>query len=320
MRCTATATLGLALLSGFRALADEGTPLDFDWGSITPSPDLQYHPCHGSFYCARLEVPLDWLSPVNNNTVAIAIIKTPATVNDTDPSFGGPILINPGGPGGSGVALGLAVGERFRDIFDGNKHYEIIGFDPRGVEHTTPKADCYRDPIARAASTLQVRGAGELVADPRLLGRRHALTGGFGRLCGEERGGEPIMSYVSTASVARDMVQIIDKIEELREREKAAYSGPDVSPGQHPVALGSFRRKQAAPGTTPNRPARLQYFGFSYGTFLGNTFASMFPGRVGRIVGDGVVDADDYVAGVSRNEKNTQIKEPSMYAWDDFFY
>lgn len=40
----------------------------------------------------------------------------------------------------------------------------------------------------------------------------------------------------------------------------------------------------------------LQYLGFSYGTFLGNTFGSMFPDRVKRMVLDGVVDATDYTA------------------------
>jgi pimeloyl-ACP methyl ester carboxylesterase len=43
------------------------------------------------------------------------------------------------------------------------------------------------------------------------------------------------------------------------------------------------------PGT-----AKLQYLGFSYGTYLGATFASMYPERVGRVILDGVVNSDDY--------------------------
>jgi pimeloyl-ACP methyl ester carboxylesterase len=50
---------------------------------------------------------------------------------------------------------------------------------------------------------------------------------------------------------------------------------------------------------TADQIPRLQYLGFSYGTALGNTFAFMFPGRVGRVVLDGVADAQDYIDGVS---------------------
>ncbi|KAK7466425.1 hypothetical protein VKT23_005147 [Stygiomarasmius scandens] len=39
---------------------------------------------------------------------------------------------------------------------------------------------------------------------------------------------------------------------------------------------------------------KLQYLGYSYGTVLGATFATMFPDRVGRMVLDGVVDVEGY--------------------------
>jgi pimeloyl-ACP methyl ester carboxylesterase len=42
----------------------------------------------------------------------------------------------------------------------------------------------------------------------------------------------------------------------------------------------------------------LQYWGFSYGTHLGLTFAAMFPNRVRRLVLDGVVDPVDYSGGL----------------------
>lgn len=41
----------------------------------------------------------------------------------------------------------------------------------------------------------------------------------------------------------------------------------------------------------------LQYWGMSYGTLIGSTFAAMHPNRVGRIVLDGVVDPADHYAG-----------------------
>ena len=42
---------------------------------------------------------------------------------------------------------------------------------------------------------------------------------------------------------------------------------------------------------------KLQYWGFSYGTYLGATFAAMFPDKVGRMVNDGNVDAVEYSSG-----------------------
>jgi pimeloyl-ACP methyl ester carboxylesterase len=39
---------------------------------------------------------------------------------------------------------------------------------------------------------------------------------------------------------------------------------------------------------------KLVYWGFSYGTYLGAVFSRMFPERVGRVVLDGVVDAELY--------------------------
>jgi pimeloyl-ACP methyl ester carboxylesterase len=263
----------------------------FDWDSIEPTYHLKYHPCYEKYQCARLRVPLDWLDANNTNTVAIAIIKRPATVPESDPSHGGSILINPGGPGGSGVALALSWSEYLQSIIDSeDRHYEIIGFDPRGVAFTTPPADCYFDPFSRGAYAMQVRGLGGLVPELVPLSRRQAMTNAYGRLCGENLGGEGgILPFASTSSVARDMVEIIDKIEELRQHEKKQSRGGH--PGQKPMGGGVV-------DTNAKAPARLQYIGFSYGTVLGNTFASMFPGRVGRVVLDGVCDIDDYMGGV----------------------
>jgi hypothetical protein len=50
-------------------------------------------------------------------------------------------------------------------------------------------------------------------------------------------------------------------------------------------------------GSNVTEPLLLNYWGFSYGTIIGQTFASMFPDRVGRMVLDGVVHPGDYAAG-----------------------
>ncbi|MBE3046785.1 alpha/beta fold hydrolase [Candidatus Bathyarchaeota archaeon] len=281
--------LALGLLLAAPASTTPIDPLSFDWSSITPSPALRYQDCYPGHQCARLTVPLDWLDPSNAHTATIAIVKRPASVPPTDPTYGGPVLLNPGGPGGSGVDIALRWGERIQNILDGKKHYEIIGFDPRGVGRTTPGANCYPDELTRAYEVFQAHGAGYLTPDNDKLTWRHALAKSFGKRCGEALGGDGgILRYASSSSVARDMVEIIDQIQELQNAEEEDALG----------AQGVEQKKLRGSKGGVKAPARLQYMGFSYGTLLGNTFASMFPGRVGRMVLDGVADIDDYMAGV----------------------
>ncbi|KAG8164390.1 hypothetical protein KVR01_006308 [Diaporthe batatas] len=72
--------------------------------------------------------------------------------------------------------------------------------------------------------------------------------------------------HMSTATTARDMLSIVDAFAATEDGQRAA------------------------------RPSHLlNYYGVSYGSFLGQTFASMFPGRVGNMVLDGVVDPQSYL-------------------------
>lgn len=54
----------------------------------------------------------------------------------------------------------------------------------------------------------------------------------------------------------------------------------------------------------------LHYWGFSYGTVLGSTFADMFPDELGRMVLDGTVDVPDYMAG---NWSNNLVDTDGTY-------
>lgn len=272
------------------SLAARATALHFDWTAITPSSKLLYHPCYDELRCARLAVPRDWLDTSNEKTVALAVISLPATVGPDDPSFGGSIITNPGGPGGSGVDFLRGNGRLLQNMTDGKKHYEILSFDPRGVGSTTPRVDCFGRShlFARDAWLLESRGVGGLDSSESGLKRSLALYDGFGDLCEATDQGEDILAYVSTASVARDIVEIADRVEEQRQPRN-----PDAlqDPAQRPMDAGFNDRKD---GKTP---PRILYWGFSYGTILGNTLASMFPGRMGRVILDGVVDIHDYMGG-----------------------
>ncbi|KAH7122886.1 Alpha/Beta hydrolase protein [Dactylonectria macrodidyma] len=235
--------------------------------------DLQYHECFEHYRCARLVLPLDWLDRSDNRTIIVPIIKLPAVVCDDDPSFGGSVFCNPGGPGGSGVQQVLTQGRQLQAMLDRHLHYEIVSFDPRGIGLSSPLATCFRTAAARKAFNWHARMAGDLNQGAEAILRNYAVRRKYANLCLEtDTQNDEIMRYAGTPSVARDMVAMVDRIDELRRKGSASERNPRDLP-------------------------RLQYIGFSYGTILGNYFATLFPGRVGRMVLDGVVDADDYAQG-----------------------
>ncbi|KAM0470925.1 hypothetical protein ACHAPX_009679 [Trichoderma viride] len=247
---------------------------EFDWASIVPNRRLEYHDCYNGFKCARLSVPLNWRNASDPRLVHIAMVKLPAAVPDDDATFGGTVIVNPGGPGLSGVSHLVEKGTNIQKLLvdiPSTRHFEILSFDPRGVGRTTPSVDCFRsDQLVRTSWALENHGRGPLNSE-QAIGYGLGLMGFHSLRCKEEDALNPdgeAMKFVNTPSVARDMVEMVDKIEELRKHE-----GEDVA--------------------TP----RIQYIGWSYGSVLGNYFASMFPGRVGRMVLDGVMDPRDYAVG-----------------------
>ncbi|OQO06585.1 hypothetical protein B0A48_08369 [Cryoendolithus antarcticus] len=102
---------------------------------IKPSTSFAWHDCFGDFKCARLQVPMDWQghSDEANKTVELAVVKVEATVPVTDPAYGGAVVLNPGGPGGSGIGQVLRGGKNVRTLLSagpesGNgegKHFDI---------------------------------------------------------------------------------------------------------------------------------------------------------------------------------------------------
>lgn len=256
----------------------------FNWSQIQPQPFLDWHGCYESFQCARLQVPLDWGDGTNPNTAAIAVIRLPAVVPRDDPTFGKSILLNPGGPGGSGVDQLIWDGHKIRDhIVDStDKHFEIIGFDPRGVHHTTPPVSCFGSEWLRQIWLYRNWAAGQLGSSDWCFNFKWAAYESLADLCKTRNGhqlseGMNMHQFVSTALTARDMLAIVDALQAERPKSRNADA----------AQLSIIPKEE---------PDLLQYWGFSYGTYLGNTFASMFPHRVGKLILDGNVDPYDYAA------------------------
>jgi pimeloyl-ACP methyl ester carboxylesterase len=260
----------------------EGRAADFDWLGTEPSEELVYHDCYTGYKCARLLVPLNYADENDGRTVPIAILKIPAAVPEDDPTFKGSLLFNPGGPGHAGTSSALGgAGPLLQNYFDvpGEQRYEIIAFDSRGLGWSTPIGNCFEgsNELARQTTPWETR---PLFAD---RGSRlntayfKAIFEGEAQRCAAVAEGNPdhIFNFMTSAAVASDMVRIIDAIKDLRDE-----------------TLPPNATIRAEGGDV----ARLNYAGFSYGTLLGNYFASMFPGRVGRLLLDSVEEIHDYVS------------------------
>lgn len=184
-------------------------------------PTLAWTKC-GVYQCASLQVPQDYRNP-GAGMITVALEKIPATQRV------GSILINPGGPGGSGINF---LHRDATKIFnaDVTRSYDVIGFDPRGVGKSTP-IPC---------GSAQNRGA--------RTSKEYVLSVADACL----RRAPALVAAITTENTARDM-------EEIRK------------------ALGE---------------PKLNYLGISYGTYLGQVYADLFPTTVGRFVLDSVVDAN----------------------------
>lgn len=81
----------------------------------------------------HLQVPLNYSNP-DTGSAAVAVILYPSNVTSTDPGYRGPLLLNPGGPGGSGVDFLRYMDPRLREGLFGTS-FDLISFDPRGTPY-----------------------------------------------------------------------------------------------------------------------------------------------------------------------------------------
>jgi pimeloyl-ACP methyl ester carboxylesterase len=96
------------------------------------APTLSWSACGGGFQCATLSVPLDDAQPAGP-TVGLAVIRHPAG----DPAHRiGSLVVNPGGPGGSGVDFVRAVADTYPPAL--LRRFDLVGFDPRGSGRSDP--------------------------------------------------------------------------------------------------------------------------------------------------------------------------------------
>jgi pimeloyl-ACP methyl ester carboxylesterase len=93
--------------------------------------ELQWQSCYENYQCADVLVPIDYRN-LKTGTFNISVLKYPTT----NKKKLGSLIVNPGGPGGSGVDYAYAAEYLFSPAI--LKAYDIVGFDPRGVSRSEP--------------------------------------------------------------------------------------------------------------------------------------------------------------------------------------
>ena len=163
---------------------------------------LNWKSCGQGLYCGTMLVPLNYADP-DGTAITLLVAKRPATAKQRL----GSLFINPGGPGGSGVW--------YVGYFDaaGLENYDIVGWDPRGVGHSTP-VTCFGKDDLDHYFTMD-----SSPDDPGELQARIDEQVEFGRSCLKRSGA--LLEHVSTMETVRDL----DLLRQLVGDAKINYFG-----------------------------------------------------------------------------------------------
>lgn len=253
----AVATAGMIAVSGVGVVgpvtsstAQAGTSTGVSTGTSTatarPAAAIAWGTCEAASLtavgaeCGFVPVPLDWSKP-QGQTIQIAVSRLRATEKRQ-----GVMLINPGGPGGSGLEFPALYPQKVPDGI--GFQYDWIGFDPRGVGSSKPAVSCDTAYFNGPRPQYEPTDLAKITGSESVWLER---TKKYAKACADQNG--EILQHMRSIDTVRDM----DAIR---------------------VALGE---------------QQINYYGISYGTFLGQAYATTYPDRVRRMVLDSNV-APDY--------------------------
>ncbi len=156
--------------------------------ALPPPVPVAWRACGGGFDCGTVVVPIDYADP-GAGTLELAIVRRPA--GDPDRRIG-TLLMNPGGPGASGVRRvrrGFTVSDEVAARFD------IVGFDPRGVGASTP---------ITCGATVDAFRATDLAPDtPEELAAMEAAARAVADECAATEGAR--LGHLGTSEVVHDV-------------------------------------------------------------------------------------------------------------------
>ncbi|WP_220448770.1 alpha/beta hydrolase [Nonomuraea mesophila] len=174
--------------------------------AVTPPAAIEWTPCaeDPAAECGTLTLPVDWDAP-RGETFELALVRRKAT----DPAARiGSLVVNPGGPGSSGVNAVL------NDVYafspEITSRFDVVGFDPRGVGRSHPILCAVA--LAEQAPEVIMRSQADFE-------RRLAHNEQVRKDCRARTG--PLFDHVDTGSVVRDL----DALRAALGDDKLSYYG-----------------------------------------------------------------------------------------------
>ncbi|PGH09344.1 hypothetical protein GX51_00787 [Blastomyces parvus] len=232
--------------------------------STKPSTEriLSYYPCENStlspllleklrepmealnMKCGNVTVPLDYTAPESDDTIELELVSVPAAKQPAR----GTIMFNFGGPGATARDGLIALAGTLLVVTGGE--YNLLAFDPRATGTTIP-VSCYENDLDTLEFLRTATTAG--YSSDTALGKIWAGAKIHADAC--LKNANDTLPYISTAFVARDLMSVVDALDE---------------------------------------DGMLRFWGVSYGTTLGITAAAMFPDKIDKMVLDGVQNPHHY--------------------------
>ncbi len=158
--------------------------------------------------CGRLAVPLDPSKP-DGETTELVVARQNATGERSKRI--GSLVLNPGGPGGSGIEFLAAAAQAFPPELV--ERFDLVSFDPRGVGESSP-VKCLTDEQKAESLDGDLSPSTESEIDEVFKEQKEFLDG-----C--KNNSSKLLEHMSTADVAADL----DRIREALGDEKLTYAG-----------------------------------------------------------------------------------------------
>ena len=180
------------VVAGKAILAEPQIGQPVSWGPCRPAGGGgESLPIPAGAQCGKIAVPVNYDQP-DGPQANLALIRFPATGEKV-----GSLIINPGGPGESGIEAAASLVEGMPQPV--RQQFDLVGFDPRGVGASTPSLWCNSD-----ADNDRLRADPQVDYSPEGVEHIEKTTKEFIQRCVDKMGDE-FLANVGTQNVAKDL-------------------------------------------------------------------------------------------------------------------